>query len=366
MISALNGFVIRAVDVGYGNVKFTYKHEDLFSPVQCEIFPSRSPVASDKALSAGLLKGRDTVIVHVRGTDYEVGRGVSNAEGTFDESAVLHKDFCLSDAYLARLRGALYYMMGKSKAGDKYIDGHNIGLLVVGLPVANFRIKDLPQKLKVILTGNHELPDGRSVTVDNILVMPQPLGAFFEYAFDNDMFDTMKNQDNLIIDPGFFTFDWLVSSGLVINDARSDSKNRGVSAVLKAIAEAAKKKNGWSTDTGTIVRMLDDYFREGKPFAPFGNPCNVDDFMDAGKVVVQQAVSALANSVGDGADINNIIITGGGANLYKSAIQEKFPQHKILIMNNPVYSNVRGFQLAAEQKIIQQNLKARQSASAMA
>jgi len=204
----------------------------------------------------------------------------------------------------------------------------------------------------VILTGTHELPDNRTVKVERVMVMPQPLGAFFEYAFEKGMFDQMKEQTNLIIDPGFFTFDWLLTSGLTPIDARSDSVNRGMSAVIKAMVEAANKKEDWEADIGMIARILDEHYRDGKPFIVFNKEYNPNDYMSAGSAVVNEAVAALANSVGDGADIQNIILAGGGAMLFRDAIAKKFHRHQILVMDSPVYSNVRGFQLAGEQQMI--------------
>lgn len=358
----LNNDVVRAIDLGYGNVKYTFRHREALSTIECGLFPSRSPLAGDNGLTAGLLKGRDTVVVNVHGTDYEVGNGVALAEGTFDESSVLDKGFCLSDAYMARLRGALYYMMGGDKLNAKYFDGNHIALLMVGLPVATYRHEDLRKKLKDNLTGTHTLPNNRTVIVDHVMVLPQPLGAFFEFAFEKGLFEKMSKQNNLIIDPGFFTFDWLLTSGLIPIDARSDSKNLGMSAVIKAIAEAAKRKENWTTDTGMLTRMLDDYFRDGTPFVVYQKEYNVADYLGAGMTVVKSAVAALANSVGDGADIHNIILTGGGAAIYRDAIQEKFPHHKILVMNSPVFSNVRGFQLAGEQQILSKHRKERKAA----
>lgn len=367
MNDALEGNVVRAVDVGYGNVKFTLDHPDAFSKITCEIFPSRSPIAGGKSLSAGVVQGRDTVIVQVGSTEYEVGRGVAKAQGTFDVTAVLDKDYCLSDPYLARLRGALYYMMGADKkSGQKYLSSNRIAMLVAGLPVSTFKNRELPNKLKQRLLGTHELPDGRSVVVDDVLVMPQPLGAFYEYAFEHGMFEQMRAQTNLIIDPGFFTYDWLLSDGLHIIDKRSDSVNRGMSDVITAVVEAAKKKNGWGAETAMLVRLLDEHLRDGKPFAVYGENIDVKEFLPAGKVVINEAVSAMVNNVGDGADIQNIILAGGGAELYRSAIQEKFPRHKILVMDNPVYSNVRGFQLAGERVVMQRIRKQRKDSLAAA
>lgn len=364
MVSDLNndhlkGAVVRAIDVGYGNVKYVCQHKDAFGIVECDIFPSRSPIAGDKGLSAGFLKGRDTVVIEVNGKSYEVGKGVAMAQGTFDVNSVLDKNFSLSDEHLARLRGALYYMMGSDKNGTKYFNGNHVDYLMVGLPVANYRFKELRANLRNLLVGQHLLPDGRSVVVDSVWVSPQPLGAFFEYSLENDMFDTMSHQSNLIIDPGYFTFDWLFCEGLIPNDTRSDSVNRGVSAVIRKIAEFANEKEDWGADVGMLTRMLDDHFRDGRPFVVYGKEYDVANYLSAGQSVINEAVAQLVNSVGDGADIHNIILAGGGASLYRDAIQAKYHRHQVLIMNSPVYSNVRGFQLAAEQKVINKLRNAR-------
>ena len=42
----------------------------------------------------------------------------------------------------------------------------------------------------------------------------------------------------------------------------------------------------------------------------------------------------------------NIILVGGGAYLFKKAVKEAFPKHKILEVKDPLHANVRGFQIA--------------------
>jgi hypothetical protein len=42
----------------------------------------------------------------------------------------------------------------------------------------------------------------------------------------------------------------------------------------------------------------------------------------------------------------NIILVGGGAFLFKHAVKEAFPRHKIHEIKDPIYANVRGFQIA--------------------
>lgn len=67
--------IIKAVDVGYGNTKYSVLASD--KNIQCGIFPSISPQASNGPdLSSGLLQRRNTIVVKVGGVKYEVGKDV--------------------------------------------------------------------------------------------------------------------------------------------------------------------------------------------------------------------------------------------------------------------------------------------------
>lgn len=356
MNEALRGKIVRAVDVGYGNVKYAFKHDDAFRDVECDLFPSRSILAGDKGLENELSQSYDTIIVHVNGTNYEVGKDIAKAQATNDESTILDMQFCLTDAYLARFRGALYYMNGfdPSNKSVRLIPGNRIDHMVVGLPVATAKNNDLRVKLAERLVGVHPLPDNRTVEIGEVTVLPQPVGALFEYAFEEGMFNTMKDQKSLVVDIGFNTYDWLVTDGMKPNYKRSDCVNRGMSAVIKAIADEAKRKENWTASTGMLTRMLDDYFRMAKPFIVYGEEYDVSEYLATTRPVINEAVAQMVNSVGDGADIQNIVLTGGGAQVYYDAVKERFPRHKIAIRNRPVFSNVRGYQLYGEQKMLNQ------------
>ena len=74
------------------------------------------------------------------------------------------------------------------------------------------------------------------------------------------------------------------------------------------------------------------------------------DEIRIGKEKARQFVNVLANKVGNnGLDIDNIVLAGGGAAFFHDVIKDKFSKHKIVIAEDPVFSNVRGFQLAGEQ-----------------
>lgn len=44
--------------------------------------------------------------------------------------------------------------------------------------------------------------------------------------------------------------------------------------------------------------------------------------------------------------LKNIVLVGGGSSLFKKAIKQAFPRQRIQEVRDPLYANVRGFQLA--------------------
>jgi plasmid segregation protein ParM len=57
----------------------------------------------------------------------------------------------------------------------------------------------------------------------------------------------------------------------------------------------------------------------------------------------------MTSSVGDMSDVNNIILTGGGADLFYDELVKAIPGRTIIRDDNPIYSNVCGFQMVGEQ-----------------
>jgi hypothetical protein len=62
--------------------------------------------------------------------------------------------------------------------------------------------------------------------------------------------------------------------------------------------------------------------------------------------IAQQAVASMMRWIDASYSFQNIILVGGGAYLFKKAVKEAFPKHKILEVKDPLHANVRGFQIA--------------------
>lgn len=332
--------IVRAIDVGYGNTKYVVFHER-GQEVQCAVFPSIAPQASVGAdLSGGVFQKRNTVTVDVNGVLYEVGRDAKLAQDA-SYGRVLDSKYSLSDVYMALVRGAISYM------GVPHID-----VLVLGLPVNTFETHNLDLAKRMV--GTHRVPapttsePGATIEVEvrAVRVIPQPIGGFFDYAIRNNLYGRMKNQMNLLIDPGFYTLDWVVAHGVKMANARSGAHSGGMSAVLSTMAEAIGRELGTQLNDYSVI---DDAIRTGIAPRFCGKSFDITRHIKIGKEKARQFVSVLANRVGNGVDIDNIILAGGGAEFFKDLIQEKFPNHDLVITDAPVFANVRGFQLAGEQ-----------------
>jgi plasmid segregation protein ParM len=329
--------VVRAIDVGYGTTKYVLGAER--GQVRCAHFPSIAPVTNGRDLAAALGRKRKTVEVSIGGLTYEVGPDAGLADDVFS-TRNMDDDYVLSPEYLALARGAMYYMRVQ-----------RIDLLVVGLPVSTFALKKTA--LEKRLTGVHDLGSGKKVSVKKVRVLAQPHGALMHFALgDSEQFAQIKAQRHLIIDPGARTFDWLVGQGLKAVEKRSGAVNRGMHDVLREFADSiSKAEHTVFTDYERIDRAL----RDGSRPIVFQKEYDLTKHLPAARKIVQGAVTEMKRVVQDGNDIDNIVLSGGGAFFFKSVIQEAFPRHKLKELKDGLYSNVIGFQLAGMESVRQES-----------
>lgn len=328
--------IVRAIDVGYGNTKYVVSAER--GQVKCAHFPSLAPVASGRDLAAALGRKRRTVEVPIGGITYEVGPDAGLADDVVS-ARNMDNDYVASPEYLALARGALHYMRVE-----------RIYLLVVGLPVSLFTLKKAA--LEKRLSGGHDVGGGRKVAVSKVRVLAQPHGALMNFALSGAAhFSEVKAQRHLIIDPGARTFDWLVAQGLKTVEKRSGAVSRGMHDVLRVFAEAISKAE--NTEFADYER-LDRALRDGSKPVVFQKAYDLARHLAAARKIAQGAVTEMRRVVQDGSDIDNIILTGGGAFFFRPVIQEAFPRHKLQELKDGLYANVIGFQLAGMESLRQE------------
>lgn len=319
--------IVRAVDVGFGNTKYVTGRAG--DDIRCACFPSVAYPSARDLSTVPAAERRKTVAVPVDGLFYEVGPEVNLAADTF-RATQMHDRYTETPEYSALLRGALGMMKVTT-----------IDLLVVGLPVAALAAKKAA--LEKAMTGKHEVGGGRTVTVRKALAIAQPQGALVYYASLHQKMKAIEHEQSLIIDPGARTFDWLVAKGMRLVQKKSHSINRGMFDVLQAIA------NEISADIGTPYRdfdAIDIALRTGKSPIIYQKPYDMTPLMPIARTIAQQAVSSMMQWIDAAYSFQNIILVGGGAFLFKKAVKEAFPKHKIHEVKDPMYANVKGFQIA--------------------
>lgn len=319
--------IVRAVDVGFGNTKYVTGRAG--EDIRCACFPSVAYPSARDLSTVAAAERRKTVAVPIDGLFYEVGPEVNLAAESF-RATQLHDGYTATPEYAALLRGAL----GMMKVAT-------IDLLVVGLPVAALAAKKAA--LEKAMTGKHEVGGGRTVTVRKALAIAQPQGALVYYASLHQKMKTIGQEQSLIIDPGARTFDWLVARGMRLVQKKSHSINRGMADVLQTIA------NEISADIGIPYRDLDAIdtaLRTGKSPLIYQKPYDIAPLMPIARTIAQQAVSSMMQWIDASYSFQNIILVGGGAFLFKQAVKEAFPKHKIQEVKDPMYANVKGFQIA--------------------
>ena len=321
--------IVRAVDVGSGNTKFVTGVTG--ADIRCASFPSIAYPSSGETPHWPASERRKTVCIPVGPLFYEVGPDVGLAADTF-RAKQLHDEYTESPEYTALLRGALSMMKVP-----------HIDLLIVGLPVALFSLKK--SALEKAMVGEHQVGGGKSVTVAKAMAIAQPQGALVRYAAEHKKMATIGNEQSLVIDPGSRTFDWLVTRGMRLVQKQSHSINRGMSDVLRLLAAEISK------DIGSQYRdydAIDLALRTGKAPVIFQKPYDISRHLPLAESVAQQAVSTMRQWIETPESLQNIILVGGGAFLFKRSVKAAFPKHRIHEVKEPMFANVRGFQVAGQ------------------
>jgi len=326
----MNKYTTQAIDLGSGNVKVTTTSFDK-GIIQCKSFPAIA-VEYDKNNLLTNNGSQNNLIITDNGKQYLVGQDIHLHEGKH-ETRILSSNYIDSPEYRILSKAALFE-----------IDKSNIDLLTVGLPVNNYT-KTNDKKLRDLLIGTHQLPGNKICKVCNLQVLPQPVGALFHYAFTHTNITELNKQTNLLIDVGFYTLDWAIARGIEPISKRCGSyMGGGIGAILNGVAQRLKSHD--NVEYTNISRLENDI--QSGFISLYGNKILADEYLDYAMRFIKPAFTALTNELQESADIDNIILVGGPAPLYKKYIQNLFPRHKIITMPDSHLSNVRGFQIAGE------------------
>jgi plasmid segregation protein ParM len=338
---------VRAIDVGYFSTKLTLgrKLNGDSNSIATAIFPSLAPrLAAGMGRSIALSGKTNGCVVDVGGASYFVGHDVTLHCSGREPREVLD-DYSRTDKYKALLLGALHYIAEDAGAGHEL----TIRQLVLGLPMNTFA--ENRDALRDLATGEHMLPDSREpgayrrVTVQKTTVIVQPQGALVSNGLEDR---SLGDGWAVVVDAGGGTLDWYVAKGRQPNWNRSGAHPKSMIACANAVAD---RINPVWRDNFDIIERIDKAIRTKAPIFKTGNRSyDLAPYAKDIEDVLRESTTKLISTVGTLDSVDRIIFTGGGATVYYEYFRQQFPEYSaaMVIDSDPVFSNVRGFQVAGE------------------
>ncbi len=245
----------------------------------------------------------------------------------------LHEDYPSTKAYSALFKAALL-LTGQEK----------IDRLVTGLPVNQYTDSKRVSELVARLKGTHTVTPKRTVHVEDVMVVPQPTGAFIDAATtaDRNLVEIMDEGRVLVIDPGFFSVDWVLFSEGEVRIKSSGTSLKAMSVLLDEMDTRIQDHHGASVGLDLLEKAIR---AQRKSILLLGQRINLEEYWkQACSHVAPNALVPLRQSMREeGLNVDVVILAGGGAEAYKEAAEEIFPKAKIQVSTDSVQSNGRGF-----------------------
>lgn len=341
---------VRAIDVGYFSTKLSLGR--VIGPggmsVATHIFPSLAPrLPAGMSPKSALNNRPDGTVVNVDGVDYFVGRDAVLYSSGREPREVL-PDYCLSDKYMALVRGAFHYMAKHEGNPAELVIRH----LVVGLPLSTYA-EYQPRLQARLLQGDHLLPDPahpeslRRVTVERVSVIVQPQGALVNFSlYNSSVFD--EGRWSLVVDAGGGTLDWFLTRGRQPNWQRSGAYSKSMLACSYAVSD---RINPTWRDNYEIIDRIDTALRtRAESFTTGAKTYSLAEHQPAIDAVLKESVAKMIAKVESLDNLDRVLFTGGGAPLFYDFMKRTYPGRADLMHMDidPVFANVRGFQVAGE------------------
>ena len=349
------GPTVRAIDVGFGLVKYTLPAE---GGIRYRSFPSLAIPADTSAVRSLSTRRRDTFDVPVQGALFEVGQdvGLALAGGSFGRDVT--DEFYRGKVYEAVTKGALRYM---AEAGDTSID-----VLVLGLPVNQFNDAVRRDYLRKTYEGELDVGGGRKVTVRRVVVQAQPMGGYA--ALENHLqelnreisstsgaqqplasADDLDELAVLMVDPGEHTLDWLlIQQGTINPRASGAASDAGRHRVVRSVQESLAAKIGRPLGPAVMPR-INDALRTKTPVKLAGVAHELERFEPVIMSVIEDSINRMVDGLRDAHEIVDLmVLVGGHPERYRDVLAKRFPAIPVFVMPEPMSANVRGFQMIGE------------------
>lgn len=324
---------VLGIDVGFGFTKVSNGREN-------HIFQSvlGDPVDIQFKTSFGNNDFVNNLHVTIDGKSYFVGE--------YAASQSMVREFTLDQD---RLVADFVKVLAMTAAGIYAENGITLNV-ISGLPVA-YLSHDHEQFAKS-LEGEHNIiyhfGDGRkeskNLKINNVQLMPQPLGSVFNILMDESgrvVNRDLQNQKIGVIDIGFKTTDFTVFDHMKYVERSSSTTDYGISRSFLAIAEKLKKESGIQIELYRLFNAI-----ESGHIKIRGKEYNIANLRDrVFEYAAREIMSSMERLWRDEWDIDYVVLTGGGS---KALYEYLMPLLNIDVLPVDVsddirFNNVKGY-----------------------
>jgi plasmid segregation protein ParM len=320
------------IDIGYSGLKLAYGAAD--GKMKTVLRPAGAAPA-DRFGSRFDGRSQDEFLhVMVDGVPFIAGVSTDRAE-MWERS--LHADYAKTDSYKALFHAGL--LLSEMK---------EIDLLVTGLPVSQFQDESRRAELEKRFSGEHQVTPKRTVNVKKVKVVAQPIGGLLDYINQADgQKDAVEITDEhrvLVVDPGFYSLDWVLVSNGQLQRQSSGTSIKASSVLLEQAGILIAQDYGSKPSVESIENALSG----GKETILLaGDRVQLKPYLQKAS---ESLASVTATSIQKSLRVESmspdvVVLVGGGASLFHDAIQSAFPKLKVVTPDQPVLANARGFWL---------------------
>jgi len=216
--------------------------------------------------------------------------------------------------------------------------------IITGLPIAYFEDKQI---VIDVLTGPHHLQrEGRraqNIAIDNVTVLPETYGTLFDLLWDDH--GQVQDPDIAtgrygVIDCGGKTTNLLTVNRIKEIGMASTSAPIGMWDAVRAMKQILGGRfPGLELRDHDIAEIITSGIVRYK-----GESIDQSDAIFAITRAIATQIAAQAGQIWGGmANLDAILITGGGALTFGPFLQEMIDITKVTIVDDPVMANARGF-----------------------
>lgn len=323
---------VLGIDIGYSNLKVAFGEAQ--AGMQTLLRPAGAAPADHFGSRFDGRAQDDFLHVLVDGESYIAGVSSDRAE-MWERS--LHADYSRSPSYKALMHA------GMLLSGMNEID-----VLVTGLPVSQFNDLSKRKELEDKFVGKHQITPKRTVEVAKVKVMAQPVGGLLDFIDQQDSLDCGFTVDDdarvLVIDPGFFSLDWVMVSNGQLQRQSSGTSLKASSVLLEQAARFIAEDYGSTPST----EMLENAVRNGKSSILLtGQRVEIAAYIEkASATMASVTADAIQKSLRvESMSPDIVVMVGGGAMFFEQAVKQAFHKLKVVTTPSSVFGPVRGFWL---------------------